>query len=170
MADPLFEWVSTIARSLGAPVSPPWKNDVATCLAIVNRVQAEVIPEIHGNFCPQQAVDSFAKLAADPSSVPGVPEAQDRMNVLLRLWWGCLAAAKTIALGTRDGPNTGEARRQAFEQLLDPIAAVDPVCRAGIRVAPAFKGQFYEEYSLEGVPIGSAVREAIPAPSGVEPA
>jgi hypothetical protein len=40
-----------------------------------------------------------------------------RKSIGLRLWSGCLSAAKTIALETRDGQNTPDDRTKTFQKL-----------------------------------------------------
>jgi outer membrane murein-binding lipoprotein Lpp len=86
-----------------------------------------------------------------------VPDTMVRINIGLRLWSGCLSAAKTIAHETRSGPNTPAMRRQQMETI-DEIAAADAVYAAGVEAAPAFKRLRNQAYSLDGVPEGSRVR------------
>ena len=164
MPDPLFQWVYDAAESLGAPAAPSWLNDVEVCLGLVNTVQEKVIPAIHQDPSEQRVRECFAALASEPTSVPGVAEAAWRMNILLRLWCGCLGAAKTIAAATMDGPNVAADRARIFSESLDPLAAADPVFRAGVRTAPTFKHrqQPPQPYYLDGVPEGSVVREVTP--------
>jgi hypothetical protein len=83
--------------------------------------------------------------------------ALDRIAVALRLWTGCIEAAKTIALGTRSGPNSAEIRAAWFSQI-DARAATDAVYRAGVEAAPAFQRERQNEISFDGVPEESAVR------------
>lgn len=91
--------------------------------------------------------------------VPDVPDDGKRVSIVLRLWSGCLMAAKTIAEETRSGPNTPEIRRTTFEQVIDPQAESDAVFRAGVEAAAAFKRLRKQAYSFEGVPGGSSVVE-----------
>jgi hypothetical protein len=58
-----------------------------------------------------------------------------RKSIGLRLWSGCLSAAKIIALETRDAPNTPEMRAELF-QPLDTVADHDSIFRAGVESAP----------------------------------
>jgi hypothetical protein len=81
----------------------------------------------------------------------------DRATIALRLWAGCLMAAKVIALETRSGPNTSTLRGELFAWI-DQIAAEDPIYRAGVEAAPAFKRRRQQEFELDGVPEDSAVR------------
>lgn len=82
----------------------------------------------------------------------------EKNAVGLRLWSGCLSAAKTIATGTMDGDNTPDMRRAAFEGEIDRTANMDPIYKAGVEVAPIWKEFLGQEVHLEGVPETSAVR------------
>lgn len=80
-----------------------------------------------------------------------------RKSIGLRLWSGCLSAAKTIALDTRDGPNTSNIRTKIF-QTLDHIADGDPIYCAGVESAPLFKMKMQQCFSFSGIPLTSPVR------------
>lgn len=73
------------------------------------------------------------------------------------MWSGCLLAAKSIALETMSGKVSAESRRTNF-LAIDMVSAQDPVFRAGVELAPAFKKMMHQEYSLDGVPPESPVR------------
>ena len=81
-----------------------------------------------------------------------------RKSFGLRLWSGCLSAAKTIAHETMDGPNTPESRLTIFQNL-DNIASNDPIFRLGIECATLFKKCYRQYYSFNGVPLMSSVRK-----------
>jgi hypothetical protein len=80
------------------------------------------------------------------------------INTALRLWSGCVETAKVIALETKDGPNTAEARQTAFFQI-ELFSKIDLVYAAGVESAPLFKKLHKEYYSFNGVPLDSAVRK-----------
>jgi hypothetical protein len=84
-------------------------------------------------------------------------EPLDRIAIALRLWAGCLSAAKTIAFETRSGANTPEERARLFEGI-DQVAGGDELFRAGVEAAPLFKRIRGQPFSLEGVPANSPVR------------
>jgi hypothetical protein len=88
--------------------------------------------------------------------MPDVPDTMVRINIGLRLWSGCLSAAKTIAHDTRSGPNTPALRGRLMPEI-DRIAATDAIYAAGVEAAPAFKRLRGQTYSVEGVPAGSLV-------------
>jgi hypothetical protein len=100
-------------------------------------------------------IDQLAQLCG--KFVSDVGDANVRANLALRLWSGCLMAAKSIALETLSGPNTPEMRASNFVTI-DALAAGDPIFRAGVEAAPLFKKLREELYSLKGVPQVSAVR------------
>lgn len=90
--------------------------------------------------------------------MPDVKGDEVRQNISLRLWSGCLSAAKTIAPQTMAGANTPEQRERAFRHLIDPLAQADAIFCAGVESAPSFKRLLGEDFSFESVPEDSAVR------------
>lgn len=67
----------------------------------------------------------------------------------LRLWGGCLTAAKCIATWWR----------RRFAKAIDESCAMDPVFHRGVRAAVAFKEGRGGRWSFFGVPTDSVVRE-----------
>jgi hypothetical protein len=100
---------------------------------------------------------------AAAQTLPEVPEPLSQMSITLRLWAGCIDAAKAIAHETRSGSNTAAIRAQVFSALIDPIAQSDELYRAGVEAGPAFKSSRDDSYSMDGVPDASAVRRYIAA-------
>lgn len=92
------------------------------------------------------------------SYMPDVSDSLARVNLALRMWSGCISAAKTIALETRSGPNTPQMRAETFSKYIDPIAEKDVIYRSGVEAAPAFKKRRNQEYSFQGVPENSPVK------------
>src|ERR1700694_4990993 len=102
--------------------------------------------------------DGLRNIGALSSEVmPELIDPLDRVAVALRLWAGCIMAAKAIAFESRSGPNTETARTEAFGEI-DRLAAADPLFNAGVEAAPVFKKARGQGYCLEGVPSESAVR------------
>jgi hypothetical protein len=95
---------------------------------------------------------------ATAKEMADVDDAIERLNLALRLWAGCIWAAKTIAHKTLSGPNTPDMRRDAFLQI-DAYAENDEIFAAGVEAAPVFLEQRGQTYSLDGVPPDSRVRE-----------
>lgn len=89
--------------------------------------------------------------------MPDVPNPEDRMQVSLRLWSGCIIGAKTIALATRGGAVTPDDRR-VVSYNVNQLSTEDRVFRAGIEAAPFFKQIRKERISFRGVPKGSVIR------------
>lgn len=89
--------------------------------------------------------------------MPELPEDFDRVSLALRLWAGCITAAKAIRPETRSGPNNPEGRAQQFENI-DALAARDAIYAAGVEAAPVFLDSRNQEYSLDGVPPDFPVR------------
>lgn len=90
-----------------------------------------------------------------------------RKNILLRLWTGCIEAAKAIRFthvaGIKDGvvveaPITYEYRQALFTSLIDLQSRIDLIYGAGVEAAPAYKKLLKEYYSLSGVPSNSIIR------------
>jgi len=79
-----------------------------------------------------------------------------RKNILLRLWAGCMDAAKNIALETINGPNSAEDRKEGFF-FIDLLTEPDPIYRAGTEAAPSSKTLHRQHYSFAGISPGSAV-------------
>lgn len=101
------------------------------------------------------SINAFIDKSA--SLLPDEPDPIERLNVVLRLWSGCLMAAKEIADETLDGPNTIEGRQERFPAI-DAAARGDRIFEAGVEAAPAFKDLEEQHYSLGGVPDDSPVR------------
>jgi hypothetical protein len=103
-------------------------------------------------------------------SIPYLTEQIDdtpRKNILLRLWTGCIEAAKAIRFtyvaGIRNGivieaPISIEYRRSLFN-LIELLSKTDLIYRSGVEAAPAYKKVVKEYYSLNGVPSNSIIRK-----------
>jgi hypothetical protein len=85
--------------------------------------------------------------------IPDEKNEKYRKSIGLRLWSG----AKTIALDTRNGPNTPNLRTEIF-QILDREADEDPIYCVGVESAPLFKKKMQQCFSFNGVPSTSPVR------------
>jgi hypothetical protein len=78
-------------------------------------------------------------------------------NIILRLWSGCLDAARSIATETHDGITSTDSRKQHFFQI-DLFAKWDSIYRAGVEAGPVLKKLRKEYYRFDGVPEDSQVR------------
>ena len=151
-----LEW----ANSLGPP--PPLPKSLED-----PQVRARLIEKINWHFqesllpfLPTEVALDRARRTAQLARefLPDVEDTWTVANVVLRLWSGCIAAAKGIAEETRGGPQTPEERSRHFTEVLDPISAEDPIHKAGVEAAPLFKSLRGEPVVFDGVPDKSPVR------------
>ena len=66
------------------------------------------------------------------NKLPGIEE-KYQLNFALKLWSGCLATAKTIALGTQTGKNTAQFRSEMIPRI-DTTSTKDMIYRKGRRL------------------------------------
>jgi hypothetical protein len=158
IVDPTMNMALEIANEIGAPPALPASlTDMANRVGTMEAIEARVLTKVDCSSLEAWRAslsEAAGQMAADPSSLPDVADERERKNVLLRLWSSCMSAAKTIALGTRNGPNT-EAYRTASALMLAQKAKDDPVFAAGLVAAPSFKAGRREQYSVNGVPADS---------------
>jgi hypothetical protein len=85
-----------------------------------------------------------------------------KINIALRLWSGCIKAAKSISSQTLSGPNSSLDSRIAFFWI-DLWSKMDPIYCAGVETAPVWKMLINQkdDISLEGIPADSSVRKYI---------
>lgn len=158
--DPTMNMALDLANEIGPPPAlPPSLESITARVCLMEVIEKRVIPKI--DYSSHESWQSSLGRAADilaqnPSSIIGVSNPKDRANIILRLWAGCMSAAKTIALQTRAGPNSIKSRAK-LAPFLNTISANDPICAAGIAAAPLFKANRKEFYSLKGLPSGSLV-------------
>jgi hypothetical protein len=152
------------------PELPSALSDVDKRTKFVNEVN-EVLLKYINNDINTQGYGQFADFALDvknkilndigeigKSYVADKEEDRVVVNTALRLWSGCMETAKVIALETNDGPNTAEARQQAFFQI-ELFSKIALIYAAGVESAPLFKKLHKEYYSFNGVPLDSGVRK-----------
>ncbi len=151
-----LEWASEIGLSAEFPESLEDKKE-----------RAKLIYELDpyfGNICviytsTVEEKEKFITLIVNLTRkyFPNKLGSREIVNVVFRLWAGCISAAKTIGYETRSGLNTKEKRQYIF-QLLDSIAKVDGIFRKGVETAKYFKELRKQPYSFKGVPLDSPVR------------
>lgn len=163
MIDPSMHWAIQLADRIGPPPSVP-----ASLVNVADRVR--IVEEFETRVCrqwdsssPTNWLASLARLstelAQDSQIIPDAADQGERANVLLRLWAGCLSAAKVIALQTRNGPTPPQQRTEQ-SPILDARASLDPIFSSGVVAAPAFLAGRHQYYSLDGVPEGALVATA----------
>ena len=157
--DPNMALALHFARNLGpTPTLPESLQLVERRAELVHRIDAPIVEnldlfDVVGRIATR--VRDIMRVTAE--FMPDVEDPTDRLNIALRLWSGCLSAAKTIAHETRSGPNDAAVRARIMPEV-DAIAREDPIYAAGVESAPAFKRLRGQGYSLEGVPETSPVR------------
>ncbi len=129
--------------------------------------RAELVHEMDGPFMPTTLelpaflveLATRLRVIAEVSErfITDVPDGLTRLNIALRLWAGCISAAKTIANETMSGQNTPERRGEIMRDI-DQVAGTDAIYAAGVEAAPSFKKLRNQGYSFDGVPNGSLVR------------
>ncbi len=149
-------------------VALEWANKIDTTnsglpgsLSDVNK-RAKIVNKLDSNFGIIQGVydaddktkEDYIRQMAELSRayMSDVQDDVKRVSIIFKLWSGCLSAAKTIALETRSGPNIPEIRKRTFDELINPLADLDPIYRAGVEAAKVFKDLRNEPCSFDGVP------------------
>lgn len=97
------------------------------------------------------------------ADIPDVPDALERVSILVRMWVGCLCTGKTIANETRSGPNTKQIREQNA-RAIESRAAADAAFAAGLPAAMIIKlreskTHGRQMYTFDGVPAGTRIHE-----------
>lgn len=156
-----LRWADELGPSSPLPLSLEEVSQRAKLVNEINRVDFvdTLFADRDGSVDIKQKGKELSKLSRRSKKyMPDVKSPELRKNISLRLWSGCLAAAKTVALGTRAGPNTPEIRALATQNMIDPQSQTDPIFRAGVEAGICFKRFLKEPFSLEGIPDGSSIR------------
>jgi hypothetical protein len=90
------------------------------------------------------------------NKLPGIEE-KYQLNFALKLWSGCLATAKTIALGTQTGKNTAQFRSEMIPRI-DTVSTKDMIYRKGEEIACIWKPD-PKDISFDGIPTNSNARK-----------
>jgi len=165
--DPNMSTALSWAEELGdCPDLPDSLKEVGKRVQLINAINAPLILDLNGNPSllyqisfeeKQRRFDQLGQLSKD--YMPDISDETERINIVLRLWSGCLSAAKSIAVETQSGPNDSAIRRSIFTTIIDPTARSDKIYSAGVESAPAFKRLLKQQISFDGVPNDSPVRK-----------
>jgi hypothetical protein len=148
------------AASLFQQELPPSIADVEKRAKLVNEINQPLISGIDNSIISGMLVDSdynqrdlrLTSIAKISSNY--LTEKMDdklRINISLRLWAGCIEAAKGIRFayvaGIRDGPVieapiTQEYRQALFTSLIDLRTKIDPIYAAGVEAVPLYLRNF----------------------------
>lgn len=160
IVDPTMQMALELANGLGPPPGLPASLvNMADRVRVMEAIESRVIRQINYFSHDTWKLSLYLAtlwMAMYPNSVPGVESIEDRTNILLRLWSGCMGAAKTIAMQTRAGPNSHRSRARIMP-FIERQAQNDPIYTAGVIAAPSFKAGREEFYSLRGLPLDSLV-------------
>jgi hypothetical protein len=140
-----------------AGMTPDQKADL---LAAVDKEPRDRLPVSWDDYEPFTRIATlFGRIGMmTEARIHDVPDALQRINIVLRMWAGCLDAGKAIAEETRSGPNTSTIRAQKVQQV-EASANGDPVYAAGIEASVIIKGRRGEKMSFAGVPVGTRIHE-----------
>lgn len=82
---------------------------------------------------------------------------KERIALVLRLWSGCISAAKLLSDKDNNGPIDSKYRSEGF-QSIDEYSKEDQLFSAGVECAQEYRKIGNEPIFLEGVPKNSVVR------------
>jgi hypothetical protein len=160
LVDPNMDTALVWAGEVGpVPLLPHSLDNASSRASLVDAVDpifAGGLLEIKSAAEKDHVLKSLATVSKE--RIPELVDDKARVNVCLRLWSGCVSAAKTIAPRTLDGANTPDGRTRLFRMKIDALARIDPIYCAGVEAAPAFRGLRKQQWSFDGVPADSPVR------------
>lgn len=116
----------------------------------------------------KQQIESFLTNMDKESSpwIYDVADCKQRINITLRLWAGCLDAAKYLrdkyvnirSDGTTSEETiTPEMRKKAFKETINPRASLDPIYYTGVEAAPVVRKIREQAIFTDGIPSDSPV-------------
>jgi hypothetical protein len=114
---------------------PAELRDPGQLAKFVDEIDCTLVVDGNGNEDWVNAGEHLRNMAEKSLGVmPRRTDPVTRLGMTLRLWAGCVWAAKPL-----DCPElTPEFRGTIFKQDIDPRATKDPLFRAGVEAAPAF--------------------------------
>ncbi|MFL6320256.1 MAG: hypothetical protein ACJ72Q_07265 [Nitrososphaeraceae archaeon] len=116
----------------------------------------------------KQQIESFLT-KIDEGSIPWIYDIADgkqRINITLRLWAGCLDAAKYLQdkyVSRRNDGTVSEAiitpdmRAKAFKKTINPKASLDTIYYTGVEAAPVLRKIREQPTYSDGIPSDSPV-------------
>jgi hypothetical protein len=126
--DPGMDMAYRVAESLGAaPALPASMQSVDARIALVEAVEGPFLEngllcDQNGTLLPNQRAFIERRLsemaASSVSHMPDVPDETERLQVCLRLWSGCLSAAKEM----RDVDALGNRIQRRFEPAVSKLS------------------------------------------------
>jgi hypothetical protein len=144
-----------LGRHLSADVFPDGLNDPSAVALFVDEVDKPLFVDGNGAWDWFRAGEYLQHMAEAGRKVfPDMPDPAP-LGIALRLWAGCIWAAKVI-----DRPTiSGAERHRHFTQDIDPRAHADRAFSAGVEAAVALNAlRGSSKPNLDGVPPDSPVR------------
>jgi hypothetical protein len=153
--DVLYHWAKEYGIAPRLPES--LKNDClkrSHLIQFVNDELAKMRMNINPNFpiilLNPEEEDKFIQVSEIQSILDEVHDYEERKSILLRLWCGCLSAAKECreTFVFEHNPNstpkkvqvyTSEIRATSFMEIITPTANEDPIYNAGGEAAPIWE-------------------------------
>jgi len=179
--DPTMAIVYELAKTLGTVhVFPQPLQQLSARAILVNHLDTTVVANTPlwiidqaGQFLFVNDLSTFLDSTASESGdyISDISDINVRVNIALRLWVGCIEAAKMIRFTSVIGAKDYSTVNVTYEKYLSPddrfmesirvdsIASQDWIYLAGAEAAPEFKKLRKEHYTFAGVSQNSPVRK-----------
>ena len=126
----------TASRSDSTPARCPCPRrfvEIPARAAFISSIDGLILVDGAGNHSWERMAHYLS--IDEARSAPMMPGTivLDRIAISLRLWTGCMEAAKTIALDTRSGPNSAEGRAAVFSHTTRGLRQMRCTAPCGVR-------------------------------------
>ncbi len=162
MPDPNMELAFLFAKELGpAAALPAPLTNLETMTQMLLNINGGLSEEPYhqplgqpGLWVPLGAFLLVARrirdlAAATPDYMPGLDPLQ-RVNVALRLWAGCLDAAKIVSDETSEGEKDAETRKEEIQLILARVKECT-IYTAGVPAGPAVRKHRHQAVVYDGI-------------------
>lgn len=176
--DPTMAIVYELAKTLGTvPVFPQSLQQLSARAILVNHIDTTVVAKTPlwnqaGKFLFVNLSTFLESISSESGDyISDISDINIRVNIALRLWVGCIEAAKMIRFTSVVGSKDYSSVNVTYEKNLSPddrslesihvdsIASQDWIYLAGPEAAPEFKKLRKEHYTFAGVSQNSPVRK-----------
>ena len=176
--DPTMAIVYELAKTIGTvPQFPQPLQQLSARAILVNHLDTTVVANTPlWNQAGQLFLNNLSYFLDSTANESGdylsdISDINIRVNIALRLWVGCIEAAKMIRLTSVIGSKDYSSLNVTYEKYLSPddrslesihidsIASQDWIYLAGAETAPEFKKLRKEHYTFAGVSQNSPVRK-----------
>jgi hypothetical protein len=163
--DPTMDIMLAIAYGLvplAIPIQlPASMQDPRACAALVHAIDGPTVLDFASPIALGQTLAArLGEISSGSAALmPDVADDMLRLVIGLRVWTGCMDAAKLLRdVAAGDLEYTPQMRMEGFTARVDPIAAQDAIYRAGVEAAPTFRRNRGQPLFDDGVPAESTVR------------